>query len=65
MIINTINGITRLTATDGMVLTNGTSHGTEVWLSPQDSADNWRETDVYEPADTDPEQVIAEMEEII
>ena len=64
MIIDTINGITRLTATDGMILTNGTSHGTEVWLSPQDSAENWRETD-GKPTDTDPEQVIAKMEEIV
>ena len=44
MITEIINGITRLTASDGMVLTNGTSHGTEVWLSPQDSASNWRES---------------------
>ena len=65
MIIEIINGITRLTATDGMVLTNGAAQGTEAWLSPQDSADNWRETDVYEPTDTDPESIIAEMEEII
>ena len=32
-----------LTATDGMVLTNGEIYVTEVWLGDWDSADNWRE----------------------
>ena len=65
MIIEIINGITRLTATDGLVLTNGATQGTEVWLSPQDSADNWREVSENELTELDPESIIAEMEQLL
>ena len=59
-----INGMTRLTASDGMVLTNGAAQGTEVWLSPQDSASNWRET-ADPPEELDPENIISELEGLI
>lgn len=32
-----------LTATEGMVLTNGEVYATELWLGDWDSAENWRE----------------------
>ena len=41
-----INGIVRLTASEGMWLTNGASTGSEVWLSPNEQAENWVEVDV-------------------
>ena len=33
----------KLTASDGMVLTDGTSYGKEVYLGANDLADRWRE----------------------
>lgn len=33
----------KLTAAEGMVLTNGEAYGKEVFLSAADSADNWHE----------------------
>ena len=33
----------KLTAADGMVLTDGESYGKEVFLSQNESADNWKE----------------------
>ncbi len=45
MQIDVINGITRLTASEGKVLVNGDAVGTEVWLSSLDSPDNWTEVD--------------------
>ena len=33
----------KLTASDGMVLTNGESYGKEVYLGMNDLADRWRE----------------------
>ena len=44
MITETINGITRLTADKGKVLIRGDVQGTEVWLSPNESAANWTES---------------------
>lgn len=38
----TIN-ITKLTASDGMVLTNGEAYGKEVYLGKNDKAENWHE----------------------
>lgn len=38
-----INGITVLTADDGMKLTNGEAVGATVCLGVKDSADNWQE----------------------
>lgn len=37
------NGITVLTADDGMKLTNGTSFGSVVYLGANDSESNWYE----------------------
>ena len=62
MKIETINGIIRLTSSEGMVLTNGQTSGTEVWLSPQDSAENWFETDAIEPNSLDLEGIVSELE---
>ena len=45
MQIDVINGITRLTATEGKVLVKDGSVGTEVWLSALDSPANWSEVD--------------------
>jgi hypothetical protein len=33
----------KLTATDGMVLTNGEAYGKEIYLGCNDSEDNWHE----------------------
>ena len=33
----------KLTAADGMVLTDGTSYGKEVYLGANDTADRWNE----------------------
>ena len=33
----------KLTASEGMTLTNGETYGKEVYLGCNDSADNWRE----------------------
>jgi hypothetical protein len=35
--------ITKLTASDGFVLTNGEAYGKEIYLGVNDSAENWRE----------------------
>ena len=37
-----------ITAAEGMVLTNGETFATELWLGDGDSADNWREITVEE-----------------
>ena len=37
-----------ITATEGMVLTNGETYATELWLGDGDSFDNWREITVEE-----------------
>jgi hypothetical protein len=44
------NGITVLTADDGMKLTNGTAFGTVVRLGVYDSEDNWYEITEAEAA---------------
>ena len=44
----------KLTAADGMVLTDGTSYGKEVYLGVNDSAERWNEILESEvPSDTD------------
>ena len=43
MRVDTRGNITVLLADEGMLLINGGTYGKEVWLSPFDSADNWRE----------------------
>ena len=35
--------LTKLTASDGMMLTNGETYSKEVYLGIHDSADNWHE----------------------
>lgn len=35
--------LTKLTAADGMVLTNGETYGTEIYLGKNDKAENWHE----------------------
>lgn len=49
MEISTIE-LRKLTANDGMVLTNGEAYGTEIYLGKTDSPDNWHEItqDEYE-----------------
>ena len=42
MKISTIE-LRKLTANDGMVLTNGESYGKEIYLGKNDSPENWRE----------------------
>ena len=44
----------KLTASDGMVLTNGESYGKEVYLGVNESAERWSEIPESEvPSDTD------------
>ena len=45
MQIEVISGITKLTASEGMRLYSDGAIGTEVWLAPDDSPDNWEEVD--------------------
>lgn len=35
--------LTKLTASEGMILTNGKAYGKEIYLGCNDSADNWCE----------------------
>ena len=57
------SGLIRLVADDGKWLTNGVDTVTAIDVV---SADGWTEVDAPpEPADTDPEQVIAEMEAVL
>ena len=61
-------GITIIRADKGKWLVKGEScSNTDVYLGIHDSASNWVEQDSPppEPADTDPEQVIAEMENLL
>ena len=63
MRIETINNITRLTADEGKVLVSGDSIGTEAWLAPSDSIENWKEFDKDYKAD-EVETVITQLEEL-
>ena len=38
----------KMVATDGMILTNGETYGTEVYLGSGDSPDNWWEITIAE-----------------
>jgi hypothetical protein len=49
--------ITKLTASEGHVLTNGNAYGKEIYLGKNDSAANW-----HEITDAEYEAVLAEME---
>lgn len=49
----------KLTASEGMTLTNGETYGKEVYLGCNDSADNWREipdSEVPKPAPLESEE---------
>lgn len=41
--IETTIEIKKLTASDGMILTNGEAYGKEIYLGKNDSAENWHE----------------------
>ena len=41
--IETTIELKKLTAADGMVLTNGETYGTEIYLGKNDRAENWHE----------------------
>lgn len=47
----------KLTAADGMVLTNGEAYGRVVYLSANDSAENW-----HEITEAEAQETIARME---
>ena len=52
------NGITVLTADNGMKLTNGSSFGSVVYLGVHDSEDNW-----HEITEAEAEKLMAEEDE--
>ena len=47
----------KITASDGMVLTNGEAFGKEIYLGVNDSAENW-----HEITDAEYEKIVAEQE---
>lgn len=49
--------LTKLTASEGMMLTNGTAYGKEVYLGCNDREDNW-----HEITETEYENILAEEE---
>ena len=53
----------KLTASDGMILTNGETFGKEIYLGVNDSPDNWREItdDEYEKLKIEEEAAIPEI----
>ena len=51
----------KLTAADGMVLTDGTSYGKEVYLGANDSAERWSEISESEVPITKAEETIREQ----
>ena len=52
--------ITKLTASDGMVLTNGETFGKEIYLGKFDKAENW-----HEITEAEAERIKAEQEALI
>ncbi len=56
MKISTIE-LRKLTASDGMVLTNGEAFGKEIYLGINDSPDNW-----HEITDEEYEKIFSEQE---
>ena len=46
----------KLTAAEGMTLTNGEAYGKEIYLGKNDNPDNW-----YEITDIEYEQIVAEQ----
>ena len=53
----------KLTASDGMVLTNGEVYGKEIYLGINDSAENWHEIteEEYEKIKAEKEAAITEV----
>ena len=51
--------ITKLTASNGYVLTNGEAYGKEIYLGKFDSAENW-----HEITDAEYEKILADQERI-
>ncbi len=49
----------KLTASEGMVLTNGETFGEEIYLGCNDSVDNWREI-----TDVEYEEIMKEREDV-
>lgn len=53
--------ITKLTASEGMTLTNGESYGKEVYLGCNDKAENWHEIpDEEVPKEEPPDELGAD-----
>ena len=52
--------ITKLTASDGYVLTNGEAYGKEIYLGKFDSPDNW-----HEITDAEYAEILKEQEESV
>ena len=53
MTIVEIDGITIITPSEGMYLTNGTTYSSRVYLGANDSAANWSEVDSIPTEDED------------
>ena len=51
--------ITKLTASEGHVLTNGEAYGKEIYLGKFDSAENW-----HEITDAEYAEILAEQERL-
>lgn len=56
--IETTIEIRKLTAAEGMTLTNGEVFGKEVYLGKNDSAENWREITDAEAAELQKEETV-------
>lgn len=50
----------KLTASDGMVLTNGEAFGKEIYLGVNDSVENWREI-----TEVEYEEILKQQEEFM
>lgn len=55
--IETTIELRKLTAAEGMILTNGEAYGKEIYLGKNDSPDNW-----HEITDAEYEKILAEQE---
>lgn len=55
--IETTIKITKLTASDGHVLTNGEAYGKEIYLGKTDAPENW-----HEITDAEYAEIVAELE---
>lgn len=58
--IETTIEITKLTASEGHMLTNGEVYGKEIYLGKNDSADNW-----HEITDAEYAEVLAKQDELM